>query len=216
MKSNQKETFAKKIYNKLLKLYPEATCSLRHRDPWQLLVATILSAQCTDKQVNKVTKKLFKKYKNAEEMARADIEDIKNIIRPTGFYNNKAKSIQGASQYIIEQNKHKVPDTMEELLKLPGVGRKTANVVLGDGFGTPGVVVDTHVKRISNRLGLTENTNPEKIEQDLMQILPKESWTPFGHLIIAHGRRLCKARNPLCQDCFLLHDCPSSDKFLDN
>ena len=211
----KKEAFAEKIYQKLLENYPEAACSLRHRDPWQLLIATILSAQCTDKQVNKVTNKLFKKYKNAREMAEGNINDIKNIIRPTGFYNNKAKSIQGASRYIIENNDGKVPDTMEELLELPGVGRKTANVVLGDGFGTPGVVVDTHVKRISNRLGLTDNNDPEKIEQDLMKILPKETWTPFGHLMIAHGRSLCKARNPRCEHCFLQSDCPAADNFLE-
>jgi len=210
-----KKKFAKKIYNKLAHHYPGSTTSLRHSDTWQLLIATILSAQCTDIQVNRVTKTLFNKYKNAREMAEADLNEIKEIIRPTGFYNNKAKAIKGSSRYIVEHNNGKVPDTMEELLKLPGVGRKTANVVLGDGFGTPGIVVDTHVQRISQRLGLTDNTNPEKIEQDLMEILPKEKWTPFGHLIIAHGRNLCMARNPQCEDCFLLQECPSADKFLE-
>jgi len=209
---NHNPEFARKIYDKLIEHYPEAACSLRHKDPWQLLIATILSAQCTDKQVNKVTKKLFSKYRNVEELAGANIEKVKKIIRPTGFYNNKARSIIGASQYIVENYNGKVPDSMEKLLELPGVGRKTANVVLGDGFGIAGVVVDTHVKRISNRLGLTDKSNPDKIEQDLMDILPRETWTPFGHLIIAHGRTLCKARNPLCDQCFLFQDCPYPEK----
>jgi len=209
---NHNPEFACKIYDKLIEHYPEAACSLRHKDPWQLLIATILSAQCTDKQVNKVTKKLFSKYRNVEELAGANIEKVKKIIRPTGFYNNKARSIIGASQFIVENYNGKVPDSMEKLLELPGVGRKTANVVLGDGFGIAGVVVDTHVKRISNRLGLTDRSNPDKIEQDLMDILPRKTWTSFGHLIIAHGRTLCKARNPLCDQCFLFQDCPYPEK----
>ncbi len=207
--------FASSVFEQLKDNYPKAATSLNHSDPWQLLIATILSAQCTDKQVNKVTKVLFKEYKNAQELAHADIKKVKKIIRPTGFYNNKAKSIIGASRHIIENNGGDVPDTMDELLKLPGVGRKTANVVLGDGFDTPGVVVDTHVKRLSNRLGLTENSNPEKIERDIMEILPEERWTPLGHLMIAHGRALCKARNPKCEDCFLKEDCPAAENFLD-
>ena len=209
---NHNPEFTRKIYDKLIEHYPEAACSLRHKDPWQLLIATILSAQCTDKRVNKVTKQLFSKYRNAEELAGANIEKVKKIIRPTGFYNNKARSIIGASQYIVENYNGKVPDSMEKLLELPGVGRKTANVVLGDGFGIAGVVVDTHVKRISNRLGLTDRSNPDKIEQDLMDILPRDTWTTFGHLVIAHGRTLCKARNPLCDQCFLFQDCPYPEK----
>lgn len=216
MDSIEKRTeFASYIFEELKSHYPKAATSLNHNDPWQLLIATILSAQCTDKQVNKVTKVLFKEYQNAEELAYADIKNIKSIIRPTGFYNNKARSIQGASQHIIENNGGDVPDTMDELLKLPGVGRKTANVVLGDGFDTPGVVVDTHVKRLSNRLGLTENSNPEKIERDLMKIIPEERWTPLGHLMIAHGRSLCKARNPKCEECFLKENCPAAENYLD-
>ena len=209
---NHNPEFTRKIYDKLIEHYPAAACSLRHKDPWQLLIATILSAQCTDKQVNKVTKQLFSKYRNVEELAGANIEKVKKIIRPTGFYNNKARSIIGASQYIVENYNGKVPDSMEKLLELPGVGRKTANVVLGDGFGIAGVVVDTHVKRISNRLGLTDRSNPDKIEQDLMDILPRDTWTTFGHLVIAHGRTLCKARNPLCDQCFLFQDCPYPEK----
>jgi len=202
-----KTELAGKVYDRLIEAYPEATISLNHRDPWQLLVATILSAQCTDKQVNKVTQELFEEYSNARQMSRAKLEKLKAIVRPTGFYNNKAEAIKGASKYIIENNGGKVPDDMETLLELPGVGRKTANVVLGDGFGIPGVVVDTHVKRISYRIGLTNQKRPENIESDLNEIFPKDQWIALGHLMIAHGRKICKARNPRCEQCFMEDIC---------
>jgi endonuclease III len=193
--------------------YPEASCELVHKNPFELLISTILSAQCTDVTVNIVTKDLFPKYPDARSLAHADPRALEQEIRPTGFFRNKTKSIMGASKKILEEFGGKVPQTMEELLTLPGVARKTANVVLGSGFGiASGVVVDTHVQRLSQRLDLTKNTDPKKIEQDLMQIIPKEKWIIFSHQLIWHGRRVCNARNPKCVECNLERLCYSKDK----
>ena len=198
---------ADKILRRLTHQYPDAKCSLVYDNPEQLLVSTILSAQCTDKQVNKVAPLLFRKFPTVKALALAPVSEIKEIVKPTGFYNNKAKSIKSAMQAVMKKFNGKVPDNMDDLLSLSGVGRKTANVVLGDGFGIPGIVVDTHVSRICRRLGLTKNTDPVKIEQDLMKIIPKSKWVLLGHLMIAHGRAVCKARNPKCGDCFLNDIC---------
>lgn len=193
--------------------YPEANCELVHKNPFELLISTILSAQCTDVTVNIVTKDLFPKYPDARALAYADPRALEQEIRPTGFFRNKTKSIMGASKKILEEFGGKVPQTMEELLTLPGVARKTANVVLGSGFGiASGVVVDTHVQRLSQRLDLTKNTDPKKIEQDLMQIVPKEKWIIFSHQLIWHGRRVCNARSPKCVECNLERLCYSKDK----
>ncbi len=198
------------ILSELKKLYPDATCSLNYDTPVQLLVATILSAQCTDERVNKVTPKLFKQFPDAPALASADREELENLVRSTGFYRNKAKNIQGACHKIVTQFDGQVPQTMEELLQLPGVARKTANVVLAHGFRIiEGVTVDTHVKRISNRLGLTKNTDPVKIEQDLMKILPQPDWENYSIRIIYHGRAVCKARKPNCDQCQLAQLCPA-------
>lgn len=193
----------------LKKLYPDATCSLNYQSPVQLLVATILSAQCTDERVNQVTPELFKKFPTAQTLAKADRQEIENLIRSTGFYRNKAKNIQNTCQKIVTEFNGEVPQTMEELLTLAGVARKTANVVLAHGFGKiQGVTVDTHVKRLSNRLGLTENTDPVKIERDLMALLPQPDWENWSIRLIYHGRAVCKARQPNCQNCQLIHLCP--------
>jgi endonuclease III len=193
--------------------YPEANCELVHKSPFELLISTILSAQCTDVTVNIVTKDLFPKYPDARALAYADPRALEQEIRPTGFFRNKTKSIMGASKKIVEEFGGKVPETMEELLTLPGVARKTANVVLGSGFGiAAGVVVDTHVQRLSGRLDLTKNTDPKKIEQDLMQIIPQEKWIVFSHQLIWHGRRVCNARKPKCVECNLERLCYSKDK----
>jgi endonuclease III len=193
--------------------YPEASCELIHENPFELLISTILSAQCTDVTVNMVTKDLFQKYPDAQALAYADPRALEQEIRPTGFFRNKTKSIMGASKKIVEEFGGKVPQTMEELLTLPGVARKTANVVLGSGFGiASGVVVDTHVQRLSERLDLTKNTDPKKIEQDLMQIIPREKWILFSHQLIWHGRRVCNARKPKCVECNLERLCYSKDK----
>lgn len=194
----------------LKRLYPDATCSLTYETPVQLLVATILSAQCTDERVNKVTPELFAKFPDASALATADREELETLIRSTGFYRNKAKNIQGACQKIVEEFDSNVPKQMEKLLTLPGVARKTANVVLAHGFGiNEGVTVDTHVKRLSQRLGLTEESDPIKIERDLMQLLPQIDWENFSIRIIYHGRAICNARKPKCNDCQLAHLCPS-------
>jgi endonuclease-3 len=201
----------KPIIRKLEKQYPQATCSLSHRDPLQLLVATILSAQCTDERVNIVTKTLFRAYETAEDFANANPEVLEEQIRSTGFYRNKTKSIIGMAQELVATHNGKVPDNMDELVKLPGVGRKTANVVLGNAFGIDeGIVVDTHVKRISNLLGLTRQNDPVKIEQDLITLVPKSEWTVWPHLLIHHGRAVCQARKPKCEICILSDLCPSS------
>lgn len=189
--------------------YPKAGCSLKHRSVWQLMVATILSAQCTDERVNLTTPNLFKAYPTPKALGEAKQEDVEKLIRSCGFYKNKAKNIIAASKMIAENYKGRVPKTMEELTNLPGVARKTANVVLGTGYGiNDGIVVDTHVSRLSNRLGLSKNTEPEKIEKDLMRIVPREEWTDFSHQLIAHGRAMCQARNPKCSECPLISLCP--------
>jgi endonuclease III len=200
----------------LNQLYPDAKCSLDHRTPLELLVATILSAQCTDDRVNIVTKTLFKKYRSPQDYARVSQEELEKDIQSTGFYRNKAKSIRGMAQALVDQHKGKVPQTMEELTHLAGVGRKTANVVLGNAFGqNVGVTVDTHVTRLSNRLELTDHeTDAVKIEQDLMQVVPQDQWARWSHLLIYHGRKVCQARTPLCEVCELLPHCPSGPKFL--
>jgi len=193
--------------------YPEANCELVHKSPFELLISTILSAQCTDVTVNIVTKELFPKYPDARALAYADPRALEQEIRPTGFFRNKTKSIMGASKKILEEFGGTVPQTMDALLTLPGVARKTANVVLGSGFGiASGVVVDTHVQRLSQRLDLTKNTDPKKIEQDLILIIPREKWIIFSHQLIWHGRRVCNARKPKCVECNLERLCYSKDK----
>jgi endonuclease-3 len=201
------------ILKKLQEAYPEAVCELKHRNPFQLLISTILSAQCTDVRVNQVTETLYSKYPDANAFAYANPSELEQDIRPTGFFRNKTKSIMGASKKIIEEFKGEVPRTVDEILTLPGVARKTANVVLGTAFGIPsGVVVDTHVQRISRRLDLTKNEDPRKIEQDLMKIIPRDDWIRFSHQVIWHGRRVCVARNPRCIECNLERVCYSKDK----
>jgi endonuclease-3 len=188
--------------------YPEARCALRFDNPFQLLVATILSAQCTDVQVNRVTPELFARFPEVEMMAGADLEELENLVRPTGFYRNKARSLLGCAGMLVKKFQGQVPQTLEELIGLPGVGRKTANVVLGNAYGIPGMVVDTHVKRLSRRMGWTTRTDPEKIEWHLCELLPKKDWTLAGHLLIHHGREICKAPVPLCSTCPLQELCP--------
>ncbi len=197
----------------LYKTYPDAECALNHHNPLELLVATILSAQCTDARVNMVTPALFKKYPTADAYAAAKPSVLENEIKSTGFFRNKTKSIQGMATAVAEQHGGKVPETMEELTKLPGVGRKTANVILGTAFGkNEGVVVDTHVARVSQRLGLTKHTDPVKIEQDLMKLVPREQWTKYSHTIIHHGRQICQALKPKCEICPVLALCPFGQK----
>ena len=199
------------ILRLLERRYPEAKCSLDHTDPLQLLVATILSAQCTDARVNIVTKDLFQKYRSAGDYAAANPAVFEMEIRSTGFFRNKTKSVIGMAQGLMERFDGTVPDTMEALTSLPGVGRKTANVVLGNAFGKDeGIVVDTHVARITRLLGLTRQTDPTKIEQNLMRIVPKRRWTLFPHLLIHHGRAVCVARKPRCEVCTVAHLCPGS------
>lgn len=201
------------ILAKLDEAYPTATCELKHENAFQLLISTILSAQCTDVRVNQVTETLYKKYPNAEAFAHANPSELEQEIRPTGFFRNKTKSIMGASKGIIEHFGGQVPRTMEEILTLPGVARKTGNVVLGTAYGiASGVVVDTHVIRLSRRLDLSKHEDPKKIEEDLMRVLPKEKWITFSHQLIWHGRRVCVARNPRCIDCNLEALCYSKDK----
>jgi len=201
------------ILAKLDKAYPDATCELKHQNAFQLLVSTILSAQCTDVRVNQVTQELFKKYTTPEAFAYAKPAELEQEIRPTGFFRNKTKSVMGASKEIVEKFGGEVPRTMEEILTLPGVARKTGNVVLGTAYGiASGVVVDTHVIRLSRRLDLTRHEDPKKIEQDLMAIIPKEKWIQFSHQLIWHGRRVCFARKPKCIDCNLEKLCYSKDK----
>jgi endonuclease-3 len=201
------------ILAKLDEAYPDATCELKHESAFQLLISTILSAQCTDVRVNQVAETLYKKYPNPEAFAYATPSELEQDIRPTGFFRNKTKSVMGASKAIIEQFGGQVPRTMEEILTLPGVARKTANVVLGTAFGiASGIVVDTHVQRLSNRLDLTRNEDPKKIEQDLMKIIPREKWIKFSHQIIWHGRRVCQARKPKCAECNMESLCYAKDK----
>jgi endonuclease-3 len=198
------------IFETLDPLYTREKTALKYKNPFQLLVSTILSAQCTDKQVNQVTKTLFKKYKTPEDYVKAPIAELEDDIRPTGFFKNKTKSIKGCAQGILELYGGKVPCTMEEMVKLPGVGRKTANVVLGSAFDVPGVVVDTHVKRLASRLGLTENQDPDKVEKDLEKLLPIERWRRFSDILIYHGREICNARKPAHDRCPVVKWCPSN------
>ncbi len=200
------------ILLRLKRLYPDAKCTLNYETTVQLLVATILSAQCTDERVNKVTPELFKRFPDAPSLALADREELENLVRSTGFFRNKAKNIQGACQKIVSEFGGKVPDVMENLLSLPGVARKTANVVLANGYGIiQGVTVDTHVKRLSKKLGLTEHSDPIKIERDLMKLIPQPDWENFSILLIYHGRSICKARKPDCNHCNLANLCPSAE-----
>jgi len=203
---------APEVISRLKTEYPDARTELDWSNPLELLVATILSAQTTDVQVNRVTESLFAKYRTADDYADADPAALEEDIRPTGFYRNKARSLRGMASALVEEHGGEVPRTMAELVALPGVGRKTANVVLGNAFGVnEGIVVDTHVRRVSTRLGLTENQDPVKIEQDLMRVVPEEDRTIFSHLLIFHGRRTCKARKPDCPNCVLNDICPSAD-----
>ncbi len=197
----------KKIIREFEKLYPDAACSLEYKDPLQLLIATQLAAQCTDERVNAVTKVLFKKYRNVYDFAAADLKELEEIIRPTGFFRNKAKNITGCCKKLISDFGGKVPANMDDLLKLPGVGRKTANLILGDIFGIPGIVVDTHAKRLARRIGLTRNEDPYKIELDLMKVVPEEKWSLFCHQLVYHGRQVCNARKPKCEVCSINRLC---------
>jgi endonuclease-3 len=205
----------KRILAGLQRAYPDAHCELNFSSPLELLIATILSAQCTDKRVNLVTAELFKKYRNAADFANADLAGLEQDIKTTGFFRNKAKHIKACCVALVEKHGGEVPRTMEELTTLGGVGRKTANVVLGNAFGiNVGVVVDTHVTRLANRLGLTKQTDAEKIEQELVPLVPREQWTLFSHWLIWHGRRRCDARNPDCAGCEIAKLCPSAGKAL--
>ncbi|MHC4106340.1 MAG: endonuclease III [Planctomycetota bacterium] len=202
----------RKIFPILRKTYPQAKIALKHSNPLELLISTILSAQCTDVRVNMVTKTLFKKYTSAKDWAKADVKQIESDIRSTGFFRNKAANIKGACTKVIEEFDGKIPSTMEEILTLPGVGRKTANCVLGNAFGLPGVVCDTHVIRLSRRLGLSPNSDPVKLEFDLAEIIPRKNWLLFSDLLIFHGRNICKARKPDCVNCPIAKYCPAANK----
>lgn len=204
-----------KILERLSAAYPDAQCALEHNNPLELLIATILSAQCTDERVNRVTRDLFRKYRSPEDYGRVAPEVLEEDIRSTGFFRNKTKSIRGACLMIVDRFGGKIPDSMEELLELPGVARKTANVVLGVAYGkAEGVVVDTHVLRVARRLDLSHSDAPEKVESDLMKLIPRERWISFAHELIFHGRRVCKARAPLCPGCPVEDICRSEDKTL--
>jgi endonuclease-3 len=201
----------REVIRRLKRTYPGAKCSLNHSNPFELLVATILSAQCTDERVNMVTADLFRKYRKPEDYLKVPPRELEKDIQSTGFFRNKTKSLQGTAKVLTEQYGGEVPHTMDELLELPGVARKTANVVLGNAFDIhAGVVVDTHVTRLSHRLGFTQQKTAEKIELDLIEIVPKKDWVIFPHLMIYHGRKICKARNPLCAECAVEKQCPSS------
>lgn len=205
------KTRTKKIIQLLKRAYPDAKCSLNHSNAFELLIATILSAQCTDERVNIVTADLFRKYRTPQDYLKVPETELQNDIRTTGFFRNKTKSIQGTARVLTEEYAGRVPETIEELLELPGVARKTANVILGNAFGvTSGIVVDTHVTRLSRRLGLTQQKDAVKIEDDLIEIVPRKDWVIFSHLLIFHGRKICRARNPLCAECVVERLCPSS------
>lgn len=206
----RKRDRAKIVFETLDPLYTLEKTALKYKTPFQLLISTILSAQCTDKQVNQVTKTLFKKYKKPEDYVKVPVEELETDIRPTGFFRNKSKSIKGCCQGLLDHYGGKVPGSMEEMLRLPGVGRKTANCVLGAAFDIPGVVVDTHVKRLALRLGLTQNQDPDKIERDIEKLLPKDRWRRFSDILIYHGREVCKARKPDHSRCRIFHHCPSN------
>jgi len=212
--SKDKSKIVNTIISRLQKEFPNARCALEHETPHQLLVSTILSAQCTDARVNMVTPSLFKKYKTVKDFASANQNELEKEIYSTGFYKNKAKAIIASSKVLLEKFKGKIPNTVEELTSLPGVGRKTANVVLGTAFNiATGIVVDTHVSRLSQRLGFTKQTTAEKIEDDLMKLIPKKHWIMFSHWFILHGRKTCDARKPKCSECALSNVCPSVKKF---
>ncbi|HYL06131.1 MAG TPA: endonuclease III [Thermoanaerobaculia bacterium] len=200
------------ILERLRRAYPDSHTALDHHDAYELLVATILSAQCTDKRVNEVTPALFRRFPSPRELAGASLGELEELVRTTGFYHNKARALLGLGQALMNEHGGRVPDTMEELRRLPGVGRKTANVVLGNAFGrNVGVVVDTHVQRLSRRLGLTAESDPEKIERDLMALVPQDDWAVWSNLLIAHGRKVCQARRPLCASCVIADLCPSAE-----
>ena len=198
---------AQVVLLELSRCYPRVECGLIYHNPPELLIATILSAQCTDVRVNKVTPGLFATYKNAVDFATAPLEKLEEAIRSTGFFRNKARNIQACCRQLVERYDGRVPGTLAELVKLPGIGRKTANVVLGEAFHVPGLVVDTHVKRLADKIGLTKEKTPEKIEQDLMRIVPKQNWTLFSHLLVTHGRQVCVARRPQCRECAVRRVC---------
>ena len=202
---------SKKRVQAILKIlratYPDVKTALHYKTPLQMLVSTILSAQCTDKRVNAVTKELFKKLRTAKDYAEVSIAELEERVRPTGFFRNKAKNIKACCQALLEEHGGSVPNNMDDLVKLPGIGRKTANVVLGSAFGIPGIVVDTHVKRLSQRIGFTKEKDPVKIEYDLMPLIPKKDWIDFSHQLIWHGRKICTARKPKCWECPLVHLC---------
>jgi endonuclease-3 len=212
MEKKQNPKRVKDIIKLLSGEIPDSTIALKFSNPFELLIATILSAQCTDIKVNQVTEHLFKKYRCAKDYAEANLTEIEEDIRPTGFYRNKAKSIQKCCRELVARFEGEVPKTLDDLVTLPGVGRKTANVVLGNAFGTPGIVVDTHVQRLSQRIGLTKNEDPVKIEFDLMEIVPREEWTHFSNLLVWHGRRTCVARKPLCPTCAIRKLCDYGSK----
>ena len=206
----EKRPRANAIAARLARLYPELKVPLDHRNTFELLIAVMLSAQCTDAAVNRVTPELFRRYPDAESLARASTQDIEQIIRTLGLFRAKAKSLKGCARQLVDEFGGQVPATMDALTRLAGVGRKTANVILGHAFGTPGVIVDTHCKRLSQRLGLTRHKDPTRIERDLSRLLPPQEWTGFSHRLIIHGRRVCYARNPACSKCVLNDLCPSS------
>ncbi len=211
---NSSSAPATEVIGRLKAEYPDARTELNWTNPLELLVATMLSAQTTDVRVNGVTESLFAKYRTAEDYAGAPPGELEEDIRPTGFYRNKARSLRGMARALVDEHEGEVPRTMQELVALPGVGRKTANVVLGNAFGMDeGIVVDTHVRRVSGRLGLTQSEDPAKIEQDLMKVVPEEDWTIFSHLLIFHGRRTCRARKPDCPSCIINDICPSAHKY---
>jgi endonuclease-3 len=206
-----KKERAGRIYEILAAEYPDAHCALDHQNAFQLLAATILSAQCTDERVNMVTPRLFERFPDPQALADADQDEVEEIIRSTGFFRNKARNLIGMADAVVEMHGGEIPSRMDDLVDLPGVGRKTANVVLGNAFGIDeGVVVDTHVKRLSRRMGLTRQTTPEKIEPDLMRLFDRDRWTLLSHLLIFHGRRVCAARKPVCEECAVSHLCPAS------
>lgn len=204
----KKRLRAARLIEGLDALYSEADCTLDYVDPLQLLISTQLAAQCTDERVNIVTRTLYQKYRDVNDFAGADLSELEDDIRSTGFFHNKARNIINCCRMLVAEYGGEVPRTLEELLKLPGVGRKTANLVLGDAFGTPGVVVDTHAGRLARRMGLTDQDNPEKVEYDLMKVIPKARWTRFGHQLVLHGRAVCSSRRARCESCTLSPDCP--------
>jgi len=210
--ANARRARARKIYSILTKEYPDARCRLDHRNAFELLVATILAAQCTDDRVNMVTPALFAKFPDAAALARADETVLQKMVVSTGFFRNKTKSLLGMSKALVEKHGGRVPEDMEALTALPGVGRKTANVIRGNCFGKPAIIVDTHCIRLSHRLGFTANTDPDKIEADLMKVVPEEHWTMWSHIIVFHGRKTCTARKPACPVCVITALCPYPDK----